>query len=63
MSSDPIAVERLQARAALAGIQFDPDQIQALAELMENTLAPLRRIDATELRSIEPVVAFDLTRE
>ena len=56
MSPALITVERLQARADQAGVQLDPEQLTDLAQLMEISLAPLRRLDPQRLRSLDPLV-------
>lgn len=63
MSTAPITIDHLQARADLVGVSLDPEHLPQLAQLMENTLAPLRALDPERLRSVEPMITCVVPQE
>lgn len=58
MNDAPITADVVRARAALAGITLDPDKIEDVAVMMEQSLAPLRTLDLRAIRLVEPAVTF-----
>lgn len=58
MAEQKITAEVVRARAALAGITLDEENLEDLAFSMEQALAPLRALDLRAIRGVEPAVSF-----
>lgn len=53
-----ITPEVVKQRAAIAGITFDEERLDDVANMMEAALAPLRALDLRAIRLVEPAVTF-----
>lgn len=58
-NDEPLSVEDVRARAALAGVTLDEDTIEDITATMEAALSTLRKLDLREIRLVEPAVAFN----
>ena len=58
MSGD-ITLDDVRKRAAIAGIVLREDRLEMVRALLNDALAPLRRMDSRALRTLEPAATFD----
>lgn len=58
VKDEKITPEIVKARAALAGVTFDEGRLDDVAATMEQSLAPLRKVDLRAIRMVEPALVF-----
>ena len=58
---DPLTIDDVRARIAAAGLTIAEARIRMVARLLNDALAPLRRVDSRTVRPLEPAVTFDST--
>ena len=54
-----ITLEDVRRRAAVAAITLREDRVEMVRRLLNEALAPLRRLDANAMRTTEPAATFD----
>jgi hypothetical protein len=54
-----MTIDELRARIAMAGLPIPEARLEMVRALMANALAPVRRMDARALKTLEPAVTFD----
>jgi len=54
-----ITLDEVRRRAAVAGITLREDRVEMVRRLLNDALAPLRRMDANAVRTVEPAATFD----
>jgi hypothetical protein len=57
--SEDITLDEVRRRAAVAGITLREDRVEMVRRLLNDALAPLRRMDSRALRTLEPAATFD----
>jgi hypothetical protein len=57
--SDEITVDEVRRRAQVAGVTLREDRLEMVRRLLSDALAPLRRMDARALRTLEPATTFE----
>jgi hypothetical protein len=57
--SEEITLDEVRKRAAIAGVTLREDRIEMVRRLLNDALAPLRRMDSRALRTLEPAATFD----
>ena len=57
--SGEITLDDVRKRAAIAGIVLREDRLEMVRALLNDALAPLRRMDSRALRTLEPAATFD----
>ena len=57
--SEEITLDDVRKRAAIAGIALREDRLEMVRRLLNDALAPLRRMDSRALRTLEPAATFD----
>jgi hypothetical protein len=58
-----VTLDEVRARAAAARLTIREDRLEVLRKLLADALAPVRRLDAREVRTVEPAVTFDAAPE
>jgi len=54
-----LTMEELRARIAAAGLQIPENRLNMVLRLLNDALAPVRRVDSRAIRTLEPAVIFD----
>jgi hypothetical protein len=54
-----VTLDEVRTRAAAAGLTLSDAQLAIVQRMLADTLAPLRRTDASAMRAVEPAVTFD----
>jgi hypothetical protein len=54
----PLTARDVQQRARAAGITLPEGSLEGVTAMMNNALAPVRGLDTTQERTIEPAVTF-----
>jgi len=54
-----MSMDELRARIAAAGVTIAENRQGMVKKLLEEALAPLRRVDSRTIRPLEPAVVFD----
>ena len=54
-----MTIEELRARIRVTGLPIPEDRLEMIRTLLTNALAPIERMDARALRTLEPAVTFD----
>jgi len=57
--SNEITVDEVKRRAQVAGVTVREDRLEMVRRLLQDALAPLRRLDSREVRTLEPAARFD----
>ena len=57
--SEEITVDEVRKRAQVAGLAVREDRLEMVRRLLNDALAPLRRMDSRAVRTIEPAATFD----
>jgi len=57
--SEEITVDEVRKRAQVAGLAVREDRLEMVRRLLNEALAPLRRMDSRVVRAIEPAATFD----
>jgi hypothetical protein len=57
--SREVTTDEVRRRAEVAGITLREDRLEMVRRLLNDALAPLRRMDARALRALEPATTFD----
>jgi len=57
--SKEITVDEVRTRAQVAGLAVREDRLEMVRRLLNEALAPLRRMDSRAVRAIEPAATFD----
>ena len=57
--SEDVTLDEVRRRAAVAGVTLREDRIEMVRRLLNDALAPLRRMDSRALRTLEPAATFD----
>ena len=57
--SEDITLDEVRRRAAVAGVTLREDRLEMVRRLLNDALAPLRRMDSRALRTLEPATTFD----
>jgi hypothetical protein len=57
--SEEITVDEVRKRAQVAGLAVREDRLEIVRRLLNDALAPLRRMDSRAVRAIEPAATFD----
>ena len=58
-----VTVDEVRLRAAAAGLTLREDRLETVRMLLDDALAPLRRLDARSVQQLEPAVTFDAAPE
>jgi hypothetical protein len=59
--NDEITLDEVRRRAAVAGVTIREDRLEMVRRLLNDALAPLRRLDSRATRTLEPAATFDAT--
>jgi hypothetical protein len=54
-----ITLDEVRRRAQAAGLALREDRLEMVRRLLADALAPLAKLDARSVRSLEPAVTFD----
>jgi hypothetical protein len=54
-----MTIDELRARIEAAGLPIPEARLEMIRVLMTNALAPVERMDARALKTLEPAVTFD----
>ena len=54
-----LTMDELRARIAAAGLTIPEHRLSMVRKLLNDALAPVRRVDSRSIRSLEPAVTFD----
>jgi hypothetical protein len=54
-----LTLDELRARIAAAGLQIPEHRLNMVLKLLNDALAPVRRVDSRAIRTLEPAVTFD----
>ena len=57
--SEEITIDEVRKRAQVAGLAIREDRLEMVRRLLNDALAPLRRMDSRVVRAIEPAATFD----
>jgi hypothetical protein len=57
--SEDITVDEVRRRAEVAGVTLREDRVEMVRRLLNDALAPLRRMDSRAVRTLEPAATFD----
>jgi hypothetical protein len=57
--SEEITIDEVRKRAQVAGLAIREDRLEMVRRLLNDALAPLRRMDSRAVRAIEPAATFD----
>ena len=57
--SEDVTKDEVKRRAQVAGLTLREDRLEMVRRLLNDALAPLRRLDSRAIRTIEPAVTFD----
>ncbi len=57
--SQEITLDEVRRRAAVAGVTLREDRLEMVRRLLNDALAPLRRMDPNAMRTTEPAATFD----
>jgi hypothetical protein len=58
-----VTLDEVRVRAAAAGLSLREDRLETVRMLLDDALAPLRRLDARSVQALEPAVTFDAAPE
>ena len=54
-----MTIEELRARIKATGLVIPDNRLEMVRTLMTNALAPIEKMDARALKTLEPAVTFD----
>jgi hypothetical protein len=54
-----LTLEELRARIAAAGVTIADERLPMVRKLLDDALAPLRKVDSRAIRPLEPAVTFN----
>jgi hypothetical protein len=54
-----VTVNEVKQRAQAAGLTLREDRLEMVRRLLNDALAPLRKLDSRAVRTVEPAVTFD----
>lgn len=54
-----MTIEELKARIKATGLVIPDNRLEMVRTLMTNALAPIEKMDARALKTLEPAVTFD----
>ena len=54
-----MTIDELRARIKMAGVPIPEARLEMVRTLLTNALAPIERMDARALKTLEPAVTFD----
>ena len=54
-----MTIDELRARIKVAGLPIPEARLEMIRALMTNALAPIEKMDARALKTLEPAVTFD----
>ena len=54
-----LTMEELRARIAASGLEIPEHRLNMVMKLLNDALAPVRRVDSRAIRPLEPAVTFD----
>ena len=57
--SEEITADEVRKRAQVAGLTVRDDRIEMVRRLLNDALAPLRRMDSRAVREVEPAATFE----
>ena len=57
--SEDVTLDEVRRRAAVAGVTLREDRVEMVRRLLNDALAPLRRMDSRALRTLEPAATFE----
>jgi hypothetical protein len=57
--SHEVTLEDVRRRAQAAGITLRDDRLESVRKLLNDALAPLRRLDSRAVAHVEPATTFD----
>jgi hypothetical protein len=57
--SEEITLDEVRKRAEIAGVELREDRVEMVRRLLNDALAPLRRLDSRAVRTLEPAATFD----
>jgi hypothetical protein len=57
--SEEITLDDVKRRAAVAGLALRPERLEMVRRLLQDALAPLRRLDSRTVSTLEPAATFD----
>ena len=57
--NEEITLDEVRRRAAVAGVTIRADRLEMVRRLLNDALAPLRRMDSRAVRTLEPAATFD----
>jgi hypothetical protein len=57
--SEEITLDEVRKRAEIAGVRLREDRVEMVRCLLNDALAPLRRMDSRAMRTLEPAATFD----
>ena len=57
--SEEITADEVRKRAQVAGLTVRDDRIEMVRRLLNDALAPLRRMDSRAVRQVEPAATFE----
>jgi hypothetical protein len=57
--SEEITIDEVRKRGQVAGLAIREDRLEMVRRLLNDALAPLRRMDSRAVRAIEPAATFD----
>jgi hypothetical protein len=57
--SDEMTIDDVRKRAQVAGLALREDRLESVRRLLQEALAPLRRLDSRTIGTLEPATTFD----
>ena len=57
--SEEITADEVRKRAQVAGLPLREDRLEMVRRLLNDALAPLRRMDSRAVREVEPAATFE----
>ena len=57
--SEGITADEVRKRAQVAGLAVREDRLEMVRRLLNDALAPLRRMDSRAVREVEPAATFE----
>ena len=57
--SEGITADEVRKRAQVAGLAVREDRLEMVRRLLNDALAPLRRMDSRAVRAVEPAATFE----
>jgi hypothetical protein len=57
--NDDVTLEDVRRRAQVAGLALRETRLEMVRQLLRDALAPLRRLDARAVQTLEPAATFE----